>query len=106
MMPAIPRRVVAVLLGAGLLAGCTDGALRNWSHEAGISLQTADFGNATMNNHLAQACRSAGTTPGKAPKGNACAGRTLDGEYADAVHDGYVASAEPIPPIIGSFQDE
>ncbi len=106
MMPASPRRLAALLVGASLLAGCSEGALRDWTHESGISLQTADFGNATMNNHLAQACRSAGTTPGKAPTGDACAGRTLDGEYADAVHDGYVASAAPIPEVIGAFEDE
>ncbi|MEE4119871.1 MAG: hypothetical protein V2I65_12720 [Paracoccaceae bacterium] len=106
-MPAtpLPRRA-PLLLAVALLAGCSEGALRDWNHEAGISIQTADFGNATMNNHLAQTCRTAGTSPGKAPVGDACAGRTLDGEYADAVYDGYVASAEPVPEVIGAFEEE
>jgi hypothetical protein len=83
---------IAALASAVALSGC--------ANEAGSSIRSADFGSATMNNHLVQTCAAGPVTEGKyaAPTGG-CPGRTLDGRYARVVYTGYVADAVPAPAI-------
>ena len=96
--PTAARLAAGAALAATLLAsGC--------AQEAGSQIFSSDFGNATMNNHLVQTCQAApGTAAGKyVAASGACPGRTLDGEYARATYDGYVASAAEQPPIVEGF---
>ncbi|MEM0937456.1 MAG: hypothetical protein AAF865_06175 [Pseudomonadota bacterium] len=92
------RASAAALTALLFASGC--------AFEAGSQLNTADFGNATMNNHLVQTCRAGPTTAsGKfIAKTGACPGRTWDGRYAQGTYDAYVNDAAPIPPVIRNFE--
>ena len=88
------RLATGAALAAALLAsGC--------AREAGTQITPANFGNATMNNHLVQTCEVApGSSQGKyVSKVGGCPGRTWDGKYARATYDGYVADAGAEPAI-------
>ena len=90
-----PRLAAGAALAAALLAsGC--------AREAGSEITPANFGNATMNNHLVQTCRAGpDSAAGKYAAGvGGCAGRTWDGQYAQVTYDGYVADAAPEPNVI------
>ena len=96
--PTAARLAAGAALAATLLAsGC--------AQEAGSQIFSSDFGNATMNNHLVQTCQAApGTAAGKyVAASGACPGRTLDGEFARATYDSYIASAADTPPIVEGF---
>lgn len=109
----------ALLCAAGVLvlAGCTDGTIREFYSEAGAEVDEGNFGNPTMNNILAHT-RAACTGKAKGyivpdpvvvldPSSTAgapryryaqvrCSGR-LDGKYAQVIYRGYVGSAgQPI----------
>ncbi len=96
------------------LVGCGDRQLGStWNQEAGAFLDEGGFGNATMNNMLAQKCQSripkgriiyepkVVRAPVGAPKPYIaqvhCAGY-LNGKYAQVIFQEYVASATEIPP--------
>ncbi len=82
---------IAMTFGVG---GCS-----GWNDEAGAFLDQGDFGNATMNNHLAQTCRK--VTPENVSKygnpiGSNCPGRTQDGKYALFAYGETVRSATEV----------
>ena len=67
-----------------------------WNQEAGAFLDQGDFGNATMNNHLAHVCRK--NTPANVgkygpPIKSACPGRIQDGKYALFAYSETITSA-------------
>lgn len=89
--------LTTALLGtAALSAGCTPQSLRNFNSEAGAWLDEGEFGNATMQNHLAMTCRR--VTPyniGKygQPLRSGCPGRLQDGKYALFAYSETITSA-------------
>jgi len=99
--PALrPRAAALVLAGlATALAGC--------GGEAGRAVRSAEFGTATMNNHLVQTCAAGVVSPeGKyTSKLGGCPGRSLDGKYAQATYEGYVESAAARPEVIRTLDE-
>ena len=108
-------RTVAFLTGLVALAGCASepGIYGTFYREAGVQLETGDFGRATLHNQLVQTCKSNGTGFAKAKGAGAgdpvvvldpkssfnnpvyrvhCDGR-LDGKYATIIYRDYVGSA-------------
>lgn len=87
--------LVAALGTAALVSGCS-----SWHEEAGAFLDQGDFGNATMNNQLAQTCRK--LTPANiekygSPIGSNCPGRLQDGKYAMFAYQETILSATETP---------
>ncbi|WP_068115382.1 hypothetical protein [Tropicimonas marinistellae] len=74
-----------------------------WNEEAGASLDQGEFGNATMNNQLAQTCRKM-TSYNVEKYGNplsaGCPGREQDGKYAMFAYQETITSATELPPEI------
>lgn len=100
-----------LVLGAALaVAGCTEQGRVAFDRPAGADLDGGDFGNATMNNHLAMTCQAryaGGKHAGKSQDGRSmCPPRTLDGKYARRGYDEYVESATDLPEITTSLEGE
>lgn len=100
------KRTLSILtLGAMMsVSGCT-----YFNEEAGAFLDQGEFGNATMNNHLAHTCRK--LTPANVSKyGNPissnCPGREQDGKYALFSYNQTVPSAEWRHPIGTNLRDD
>lgn len=77
------------------LSGCS-----YWNEEAGAFLDQGEFGNATMNNQLAQTCRKltpANVTKYGTPLASNCPGRIQDGKYAMFAYEETVRSATERP---------
>ncbi|MFD0980232.1 hypothetical protein [Tropicimonas aquimaris] len=73
------------------LSGCA-----YFNEEAGAFLDQGEFGNATMNNQLAQTCRKltpANVTKYGTPLASNCPGRLQDGKYAMFAYEETITSA-------------
>ncbi|SNT18272.1 hypothetical protein [Tropicimonas sediminicola] len=73
------------------LSGCA-----YFNEEAGAFLDQGEFGNATMNNQLAQTCRKltpANVTKYGTPLASNCPGRLQDGKYAMFAYEETIISA-------------
>lgn len=91
----IRKTLIIGLFAATALSGCSD-SVRKWNQGAGNDLDGGNFGNATMQNHIAHSCRSrsAGSFIGKHnSQYGKCAGRLQDGKYAKVAYDETVSSA-------------
>lgn len=116
------KKPLFAAVGLFALAACGDRQIgSSWNQEAGAFLDEGGFGNPTMNNMMAQQCRSSfpkGTiifeakvvpAPTGAPapfiRQTECKG-DLNGKYAAIIFQEYVASATEIPPVRGSIIDE
>ncbi|WP_299738404.1 hypothetical protein [uncultured Roseobacter sp.] len=109
-------RAIALLAGLATLAACGEqGSGGQWFREAGAQVDSGEFGAATMQNMVAQTCKTSGFGAGKAggklgtvgdpvvvldPSSTTsnpvyrihCDGR-LDGKYAEVIYREYVESA-------------
>lgn len=110
-------RAIALLAGLAALAACGEqGSGGQWFREAGAQIDTGEFGNATMQNMVAQVCYPGGRSSafkgskiGSAPRDPVvvldpvstpanpvyrvhCTGE-LDGKYAQIIYRDYVRSS-------------
>ena len=125
MQNIVRKSTHAAMLVTGIvtLTACSaETTFANFFREAGAQLDTGEFGNATLQNQLAQACRSSGAGYGKGigkagvaagdpvvvldPESTRsrtiyrvhCDGR-LDGKYARVIYSEYVRSAAQTPTV-------
>jgi hypothetical protein len=100
----LPILVLGALLA---VAGCTEQGRLDFDRPAGAGLDGGEFGNATMNNHLAMSCqaRYAGGKYSGDPQGgtNLCPPRTQDGKYAKRAYDETIESATDLPNVTTSI---